>query len=1263
VLKLKKLQILGFKSFCDRTELQFPGSGVVGIVGPNGCGKSNIADAISWVLGEQSAKSLRGGRMEDVIFAGTRDRPATGMAEVSLTLIDPQEYDLGTPAEETAETVEAEAAPESAADDDGWEDDGAAAQEAEAAEAAPAAGSAVVLTIRKRRKFHAHNRRGEVVVTRRLFRSGDSEYLMNGRPCRLRDIQDLFMGTGLGPESYAIIEQGRIGQILSSKPYDRRAIIEEAAGVSKYKAKKRLAEARLEASRLNLSRINDIFEEVTRQVGSLKRQAAKAQRYQVLKAEFDQQQQLLLRQRAQTLAAAQEQLQAQHEQVQGAVRTSQAGIERQEAARAEAARQCAQIERELRHMTEEAGRLQRELEHTRQQIVFQRQQAEELGRRGQSSREECARVEAQGTALGAELEQARQNQDAAGSFAAAARAGFEERRLAHQAAQNAVAEMDRGIEASRRQSLQFMAQAASLGQRITQGETQLAALERQIERLLAETAAAQAELEAGGVRRGQLGLEFQDQEAEAKTLAARVQELEQRQRTLKAEEARQRVQEQAARSHLAEVGARRRSLEDIVAHHGYSSEAVKRLFADRSQPGEFQPLGVLGEFVEVDAPYDQVVEQFLHDELNYVVVKNWDQAGAGLGLVRAQEQGRATFLVHGDAPPPSTLFPMPERTVAPEPGLVALLGEVKALNGFRKGLGEILPKLRDAYFAEDRGQAQRLADEHPWAFFLTGHGECFHNYTVTGGARASHGPLSLKRELRDLARRESEGQVALTQHEQRVALLNRELEEAAAELDQTRTRRHELEKRLLTSSQAVRQVENELQRSQARLQQAQIEHERARGEQRQTSERLQAAREDLVQVDGAAAALRQGEAAATEAADQARAEREAAAAAMSEAQAERARVEERARAAVDICQRLQRQQQELAQRVTQLRAEADGLLARQAELTETSRRMEETVARLEQARAAATENKTARERALVEAQAGVQAAEAALADGRRELDLRREALNECEVSLARVQADWEHLRELCRNDLGQELEPWLESLPPLEAAEGAAPPDLAAVEAAVRDLRQRIENLGPVNMMALEEFEEAQQRHTFMETQRRDLLDSVADTQKAIQEMDAISRQKFQEAFERINEYFQESFRVLFGGGQGFLRLSEIEGAVESGVDIVAQPPGKKLQNALLLSGGEKAMTAMALLLAVFRYQPSPFCLLDEVDAPMDEANVGRFSEMVKQMGAATQFILITHNRRTMEAAPTLYGVTMPQPGVSRLVSVMVEEARRAVAS
>lgn len=1241
MLKLKKLQILGFKSFCDRTELHFPGAGVVGIVGPNGCGKSNIGDAISWVLGEQSAKSLRGGRMEDVIFAGTRERPATGMAEVSLTLADPQECDLELvprPLELSADSEDDETG-EAQADD--WD---APAEAVEAGES-----GAVVLTIRKRRKFVAHNRRGEVVVTRRLFRDGASEYLMNGRPCRLRDIQDLFMGTGLGPESYAIIEQGRIGQILSSKPYDRRAVIEEAAGVSKYKAKRRLAEARLEAARQNLSRINDIFEEVTRQVGSLKRQAAKAQRYQALKAEYDQKQRWVLAARGAALAASQAETQLALAAAAAAVASAQSKVSGQEDARVAAAARCRQLEDDLRHGTEACGTLQRQGEQARQQISFGEQQQQELELRLSALAREREQLESQLSQAAREREEAVVQADAAGELAAAAQAAGAARREEHAANAAEVAEIETGIERDRQASLQWLRQAAALGNQIAQTEAQLPLLRSELERWLQDEARAGAELAAGGERRGQLHLEFQGQQGEAEVMAASQRDLEARVAGLQEEKQRATQSELQVRTRLAEVGARRRSLEEIVAHHGYSSEAVRQLFSSAASAQGFSPLGVLSEYLEAESGCERVLEQFLHDELNYVVVGNWEQAGAGMGLLRQQAQGRATFLVHDAAhgQEQGVRQEAPPEIVGARP----LLGQIKALNGFRHGLAGVLPKLGRAYLAQDAVQARLLAAEHPHLFFLTREGECYHHATVTGGTGAGAGPLSLKRELMELQRAESALQAEVENVTRRLTRLGTDLTDAQRQMEVVRVGRHELDKRLLTSGQAVREVESDLARAQSRQQQARLEAERLRERSQHLDETLSACRLELERADDAASALRQHELAAAATLEGARERRAQAAAALAAAQAEAARIEERARAAGATLERVQRQLLEGQRLLLRAREESDALGQRRRQLEAAGLELARSAASLESALAARQQQLSACEKELAEARSSAVVTESALAAAREQLELRRCAVGECEVTLARLEADIAHLCQTCRDELQCELETL--ALP----AEPEAPP-FAELEVAVRELRQRLENLGPVNMMALEEYQEAEQRHQFLNTQRQDLLDAIADTQKAIQEMDSISRQKFQEAFERINAYFQESFRVLFGGGQGFLRLSEIEGEGDAGVDIVAQPPGKKLQNALLLSGGEKAMTAMALLLAIFRFQPSPFCLLDEVDAPMDEANVARFSDMIQQMGAHTQFIVITHNKRTMEAAPTLYGVTMPQAGISRLVSVLVEEAQ-----
>ncbi|MGH9467151.1 MAG: AAA family ATPase, partial [Terriglobales bacterium] len=447
MLKLKKLQIQGFKSFCDRAEVRFDGTGVVGVVGPNGCGKSNLADAISWVLGEQSAKSLRGGRMEDVIFAGTRERAATGMAEVSLTLEDPEEYARGvveaTAEEESepelltpgwnGEEEETESAADASADTSADTSDDTPEEPAPASAPGGAPG-AIVLTIRKRRRFRAHNRRGEIQVTRRLYRDGQSDYMMNGRHCRLRDIQELFLGTGLGPESYAIIEQGRIGQILSSKPYDRRAIIEEAAGVSKYKAKRRLAEARLEAARQNLARINDIFEEVTRQVASLKRQSSKAERYRQYKQEYDLQQRQLLRLRADALASAATELDERGRTLQSALAAAQASLDALESSRTAALARCQECEEALRAAAAQAARLEREAEAATQQAAFDAQQAAELSARGEENQRALAEAAAQQQLLSADCAQAQQVQTQAAGLHATAAAAEAARRREHETA-------------------------------------------------------------------------------------------------------------------------------------------------------------------------------------------------------------------------------------------------------------------------------------------------------------------------------------------------------------------------------------------------------------------------------------------------------------------------------------------------------------------------------------------------------------------------------------------------------------------------------------------------------------------------------------------------------------------------------------------------------------------------------------------------------------------------------------------------------------
>jgi len=559
LLKLKKLQILGFKSFCDRTELKFHGDGVAAIIGPNGCGKSNIADAISWVLGEQSAKTLRGSRMEDVIFAGTRDRKPTGMAEVSLTLVDPELYkgaDLGAPTEIEIQNEMPEAAdnpPEQ------WDEAAIRARAAEDTERAvedaqpgkteevevprnkitmlsvafpddepgfalpvhnltaatqasadsASYGPHVVLKIRRRKfnqqQFHA----GEIVVTRRLFRSGDSEYLLNGKLCRLRDIQELFMGTGLGPESYALIEQGRIGQILSSRPTDRRAILEEAAGITKFKTKKRLAEARLEEAKLNLNRVNDIFEEVTRQMNSLKRQAAKAERYARLRDEMRAKLRVVLASKFAAMEQENARLESELQSLAEEMQQRSEVVQQLEAEHAERTQRGYSIETELRENRDRISQIAMEIDRAQARRRHNEERCAELLVRSASAEAELAQARHRLSALEAERDSNRQILESAAADLAAAQSELRSCQEEAAAVSANLAELERQQEESRVLIFDAVSAASRVRNQLAQAEERMAGAEREAARLEAEVTNSASQIEAFGGQRGQLALEFE----------------------------------------------------------------------------------------------------------------------------------------------------------------------------------------------------------------------------------------------------------------------------------------------------------------------------------------------------------------------------------------------------------------------------------------------------------------------------------------------------------------------------------------------------------------------------------------------------------------------------------------------------------------------------------------------------------------------------------------------------------------------------------
>ena len=1292
MLKLKKLQILGFKSFCDRAELKFHGEGIAAIVGPNGCGKSNIADAISWVLGEQSAKTLRGSRMEDVIFAGTRDRQPTGMAEVSLTLIDPGVYEGGDVSEPEIELVdalqeedwdEASVRAQAAADTEahiaevqplvpqeaGSSEEGVGAVAEGVGSSEQGAGSeasgdegehaGVVLKIRRRKFKRQEFKAGQIVITRRLFRTGDSEYLLNGKLCRLRDIQEMFMGTGLGPESYALIEQGRIGQILSSKPHDRRAIIEEAAGITKFKTRKRLAELRLEEAKQNLARLNDIFEEVTRQMNSLKRQASKAERYARLRDEMKARLKVVLASKLAQLAREAAALEAELERLAQQMSYHAEAAQQMEAAQSQARERGYAIENELRQNSERTSEITLEMDRSVAQQRHNEERCRELALRAEVGEADLARAQAQMSALDAELEVNRGVLATAAANETDGRADAALRQQEATESADALAAMEQQQEQRRIEIMQVAATAADVRNLITQAEEHRAALDREATRLEQEIAATSAAIEASGGRRGQLTLEFESVSQRVAWLGLQIEGTRRELETTRTEETESKRRMDTLRAEFATALGKKASLEAVIAEHGYSTESVKRLFQSGALQSGFA--GVLADFLEVEGQYEPVVEDFLRDELNYVVVKSWDAADEGLRLLRGDVEGRATFLVHPEDSQAKFSFAA-DQSLRPTPRpdqVIPLKNCVRVLNGFGKSLEVILSKLGNGYITPDPFLARELALENPEAFFLSQSGECFHNVTVTGGRQRTSGPLSLKRELRELTRQLEVIEKTLATEEQRTARQTRrlvELEHLLANLEQERL---EAEKQALTSSHVLEQLASEVERNRERHDASSREWEQIKAASAEKQVFLLAKQAQAGMHEVHRAELETQRTSAQEELAALKAARDAAARTAAEVAARLAALEARRTAAAAAVERIETLASDARMRInglqSRLAAAAEERREREQENAQIARRLET----LEIERIAAHARSMELEAESGEMRARLAEIEQQLRETRQSLDQARDRRGELSAAAAKLKSDAEYMEQTAVNELGITAEA-MHGDAAILRVDGE---QLAAEEAMYREMRTRLDNMGPVNMMALEEYQETAQRHAFLETQRKDLLDSIENTQNTIREIDVYSRQKFQDAFGKINENFQTTFRKLFGGGNAFMRLTDEENTAESGIDVVASPPGKKLQNVLLLSGGEKALTALALLVGIFEYQPSPFCILDEVDAPLDESNIGRFVDLVKEMSGSTQFVLITHSKKTMSVAPVMYGVTMQEAGVSKLVSVKFGEPERQAAT
>jgi chromosome segregation protein len=1235
-MRLDRLEISGFKSFSDRSELAFDG-GVTAIVGPNGCGKSNVADALTWVLGEQSAKSLRGDKMEDVIFSGSDARKPTGAAEVKLRL-------SGVPLP---------ARPEAAAD--------AGVNGNGNGHPPPAGATAEVLPIDPLQAVR------DVEVTRRLYRSGESEYLIDGAQCRLRDVHELLMDTGLGAKAYSIIEQGKIGMILSSRPTDRRQLIEEAAGITKYKARRRAAELKLEAAQQNLTRLDDIVFEVEKQCGSLKRQASRARRFQRLRDEMRRWEKVLFARRYHHLAGHIESARARLAAAREDETASTARLAEVETELARVRLELAQAEQDAARVREAAHARELEVNKRQQQLALDAQQAAMLEARAGELATELAGLDERREPDRLRLDERRTAMADASRARDAAADGVRQAADAFTAAQAGIERADQEVERARGDVYAVINTVTALTTAIEHAGAERERTAGMLARLDVEAADLRTELGRAVEARDRAAAALREaQSALHASLASKAGHESDLAQARGEHERRERAARQAEQD-LAGQTARLGSLEEMDAARAAFGDGARMLLAGHHDAvGQH---GALADYLDVDPRYERAVEAVLGDLLQHVVVDHPAQAHAGFALVRSEGAGRCGFIVTGvpDAPPPAPPPVLP-------PGAVRLLDVVQVSGPFAASLRAVIG---DAVIVGSLDEAAALAAAVQVPV-VTADGDVYRGvHVVSGGSRTeARGILATKREIKDLREAVAAAGAALAVLRNEIAGFDTAIAAAAAAVTATVSDAHRHEK-------AIVSAEAEQQRAsadEARVRQrADLVAAEARGA-REAIDALDARQAEaqasitrlLEERATLEAALGEAQRRLTDTRDEAHALSQRA----SEARAEHAGLAERALSAVAEVQRLEDAARELSERAEACRRDVELMRTQRARLLESAvdgqRLMDEGVSALEDLR---EEMLRADDETLV-LKAATERQEQTIRDARRALDAVRALAAELDVSRATAETDLSHLAQQSLDAVQADLDTVAAEVAEMERlgimapdarvirqavaepdedetetdGETAVPEAAAAVDdtvaglaaaamtadEAIVELRARIDRLGPVNMMAIQQFGEMDERRGFLTTQRQDLIDSIAQTNEA------------------INTNFQQTFTTLFGGGRAGLTLLDESDPLESGIDIVASPPGKRLQSVMLLSGGEKALTAIALMFAIFRYKPSPFCLLDEIDAPLDDANIGRFVEMLRGMLDRTQFIVITHNRKTMEIANRLYGVTMEEPGVSKVISLQM---------
>jgi len=1211
---LKSIEAVGFKSFADPTVLEFD-RGVTAIVGPNGCGKSNVLDAIRWVLGEQSAKALRGGSMQDVIFGGADGRKPLGMAEVSLNFSECEDS-LGT-------------------------------------------------------DYH------EVRITRRVFRDGHGEYEINKTPCRLRDIHRLFMDTGIGRSAYSIMEQGRIDQILSSKPEERRAVFEEAAGITRFKAQKKEALRKLDATEANLIRVGDIVKEVSRQINSLQRQANKARRY---KEQFERLKLLdthLAAHRYAQMRSGFESGQARVEQLQLEFQQLQQGLTAKEAQLKSKRQALEELNRRLQQAEQQKSTVAGRIRSAEQEIEYHRQRQVEMEELKERNRLSILRFDEKTTIHHEHLESTRQalrNLDAEA----------EEIRQAMADACRRRDELKTHLDALTKERAEMDSQLGGLDekvngirQEISARKARHAARHERLSQLVQEIPEAESELTRAGQLVEEAEAALASTRETAKTLSEKTPELEKECARLEQERSQAEKSLQSFQAEHHHLHLRLQALRDVVqSREGFSREN-RSLLDDCAGHGI---LGALIDFLHVKSGYGEAIRVCLGDAWQALLVESPGQVAS----ILQTSQVSGAFFACNSAPPRNWLKWF--RKTPPQSALNFIQPD-KQVDGLARQL------LEPYLIATSEEEAESLREQYPHHHVVTTDGQAWYR---EGWQRRGKPSGSGESYL------EYEGQLESLQAE----LPNKEkaLHDAEGALCRIQTQIEEAHKRLSDHREAFHACQSEIRDLELTLKErkhnrdllgknlARLKEEETRAREESDHEGHTNDEQHIQSCEQQRSRIREKMEALRQQGHELSLELDQANQAVTEVRIREAGVEQKSESISQQLEAANLRLKEFAENKQQAEEEIRDYNTKISESGKAVSTAQETLNAAHEELEQVDENTRALTGSKVELVRDLEQLEFATSGERQQAsELQGQfGKEELEVEKARMKLDAlvEHIQKAYDIDLrlwkpgqqpprtqselsdleidpvegvleteSQEMEAWIrqESLfrdPAQDPLLGVDEIDWSAVEEAVSELNEKIERMGPVNVEAITEFEELQDRAQFLQQQEEDLVHAREQLHEAIRRINRTTKAMFAETFEQIRKNFAEMFRELFGGGRAELNLEDDTDPLESGIEIIARPPGKQTQSISLLSGGEKTMTAVSLLFAIYMVKPSPFCFLDEMDAPLDESNINRFIRILKRFVQQSQFCVITHNKRTISAADVLYGVTMQEQGVSRLVSM-----------